>query len=449
MLKLRESGVEQHAINLLQQQGYEYIPPEYQETERENGTGVILRKRLETAIYNLNPAPPSQVREQAIREVTALSSQNLIESNEKFYDMLIEGVAEEHRKNGETVGARVWLIDFENPMNNNFAVCNQFTVTENNITKRPDVVLFINGIPVAVIELKNPADEKATVQKAFDQLQTYKQTIPSLFCYNGVLVASDGLEARAGSLTSGWSRFMAWKTVDGKREDPKTTPQIETLIKGMLRPEVLIDLIRHFTVFESTKSVHPETGQTLIQKEKKIAAYHQYHAVKEAVKSTIRASYGKKKTDLVESPEQFGLPGVKDQPRGDRKAGVVWHTQGSGKSLSMVFYAGLLVVSGEMENPTIVVITDRNDLDDQLFGAFAAGKNLLRQEPEQAESREHLKKLLKTSGGGVVFSTIQKFSPEDGGDSFELLSNRKNIVVIADEAHRSQYGFGAKTHFMK
>ena len=363
-------------------------------------------------------------------------------------------MAEEYQKNGETVGAKVRLMDFHNPPNNNLVVCNQFTVTENNpafghgtgITKRPDVVLFINGLPLVAVELKNPTDENATVQKAFAQLQTYKQVIPSLFCYNGILVASDGLDARAGSLTSGWTRFMAWKTVDGKKEDSSTTPQIETLIRGMLRPDVLLDLVRHFTVFEKTKKEDISSGLITIETVKKVAAYHQYHAVKEAVKSTIRASYGEK---IGEDPEAYSLPGVKDQAKGDRKAGVVWHTQGSGKSLSMVFYAGLLVVNQEMKNPTIVVITDRNDLDDQLFGAFVAGKNLLRQEPKQAESRSELKQLLKTAGGGVVFSTIQKFLPEDGSENFELLSDRKNIVVIADEAHRSQYGFAAKTFFVK
>ncbi len=454
MASLYESDVEQLAIELLENQGYRYLSPEKQETERQNLSDVVLRGRLKTAIDSLNPTIPAKVREQALRQVVAFSGQNLIESNEAFYQMLIERVAEEYQKNGETVGAKVRLIDFDNPLNNNFVVCNQFTVTENNpvsgygtgITKRPDVVIFINGLPLVVIELKNPTDENATVQKAFDQLQTYKQVIPSLFCYNGVLVASDGLDTRAGSLTSGWSRFMAWKTVDGKMEDPSTTPQIKTLIRGMLRPDVLLDLIRHFTVFEKTKTEDASTRLIRIETVKKIAAYHQYHAVKEAVKSTIRASYGKK---IEEDPEAYGLPGVKSQPKGDRKAGVVWHTQGSGKSLSMVFYAGLLVVNTEMKNPTIVVITDRNDLDDQLFGAFVAGKNLLRQEPRQAESRSDLKQLLKTAGGGVVFSTIQKFLPEDGSENFELLSDRTNIVVIADEAHRSQYGFGAKTFFIK
>ena len=449
MTTLYESDIEEHTIALLQQQGYEYISFEQQEAERKGASDIILHDRLKNAIYKLNPKLPENVREQALREVVALSGQNLIESNEKFYEMLIEGIKEEYQKDGETVGAQVKLMDFEYPQNNDFAVCNQFTVTENNTTKRPDIVIFINGLPVAVVELKNPTDEKATAQKAFDQLQNYKQTIPTLFCYNGVLVASDGLEARAGSLTSGWSRFMVWKTVDGVKEDPKTTPQIETLIKGMLRPDVLIDLIRNFTVFESAKDENTQTGLITVKKEKKIAAYHQYHAVKEAVGSTIRALCRESRTVLHEKPEGYGLPSVKDQPEGDCKAGVVWHTQGSGKSLSMLFYAGLIATSKEMANPTVVVITDRNDLDDQLFDAFAAGERLLRQSPVQATNRQHLKELLQTASGGVVFSTIQKFSPEGDSENFELLSNRSNIVVIADEAHRSQYGFAATTHFIK
>ena len=454
MATLYESDVEQLAIELLENQGYLYLSPEEQEAERQNLSDVVLQARLKSAIDKLNSDLPDDVREQARRQALALSGQNPIQSNEIFYQMLIEGVAENYQRNGETVGAKVRLIDFDDPLNNDLVVCNQFTVTENNppsgygasITKRPDVVLFINGLPLVVIELKNPTVVKATVQQAFNQLQTYKEVIPSLFCYNGALVASDGLDAKAGSLTSGWSRFMAWKTMDGKKVDSAQTPQLVTLIRGMLRPDVLLDLIRYFSVFEQVKKEDVCTGVITIETVKKIAAYHQYHAVKEAVKSTLRAAYGEK---IGEDPEAYDLPGVKSQPKGDRKAGVVWHTQGSGKSLSMVFYAGLLVVNREMKNPTIVVITDRNDLDEQLFDAFVAGKVLLRQAPKQAESRADLKQLLRTAGGGVVFTTIQKFLPEGGSEDFELLSNRKNIVVIADEAHRSQYGFGAKTCFVK
>ncbi len=454
MTSIYESDVEQLALELLERQGWSYLSPEAQEFERQDFSDVVLGTRLQAAIDKLNPAIPNEVRVQARRRALALAGQNPVASNELFHEMLREGVTEDRQKDGETIGVKVRLIDFDTPLNNDFVVCNQFTVTKNKplsghgtgVTKRPDIIMFVNGLPMVIIELKNPADENATPRKAFDQLQTYKETISSLFCYNGVLVASDGLDAKAGSLTAGWSRFMAWKTVDGKKEDPNTTPQLLTLIKGMLRPDVLLELVRHFSVFEKVKQEDPASGQISIETIKKVAAYHQYHAVKEAVKSTIRASSGE---NVEEDPGVYNLPGVKGQPRGDRKAGVVWHTQGSGKSLSMVFYAGLLVVHREMNNPTIVVITDRNDLDDQLFDAFVAGKELLRQVPKQAESRAQLKQLLQTAGGGIVFSTIQKFLPEDGSENFQLLSNRHNIIVIADEAHRSQYGFGARTHFVK
>ena len=446
MTPIYEAEVEDWVINLLQEQGYSPLSAEEQETERDRFSDVLLRRRLEAAIGRLNPELPAEVRTQALQEVVDLPGDDPIKSNEVFYQMLVEGVRVEHQRNGERVGATVQLIDFANPMNNDFAVCNQITVQENKAVRRPDVALFVNGMPLVVMELKNPTDPAATVEKAFHQLQTYKQDIPTLFCYNGVLVASDGHDAKAGSLTAGRDRFMEWKTVDGKKEDSPTTPQLETLVKGMLRPKVLLDLVRHFTIFEKTTTEDAATGARRIETIKKIAAYHQYHAVKEAVKSTLRAVG--KNAAVEEEPGTYGLPDVRTQPLGDRKAGVVWHTQGSGKSLSMVFYAGLLIVHPDMANPTIVVITDRNDLDDQLFRAFDVGAPLLRQAPKQAESRADLKQLLRTGGGGVVFSTIQKFSPEEG-ETFELLSERENIVVIADEAHRSQYGFAARTLFTK
>lgn len=351
MTKIYESDIENFAIELLEKQGYSYLPPEKQEAERENLSEVVLRGRLKSAIDKLNPNIPDDAREQALREVLNLPSQNLIENNEVFHQMLTDGVSVEYQKNGDTVGDKVWLIDFGNPLNNDLLVCNQFTVIENEKTKRPDVVLLINGLPLVVMELKNPTDENATVKKAYTQLQNYKKAISSLFYYNGVLVASDGLDAKMGSLTAGWSRFMVWKTVDGVKEDKSTVPQIETLINGMLRPDVLLDLVKQFTVFEKTKKEDLETGLTSVETVKKIAAYHQYHAVKKAVESTKDAS----------------------QENGSRKVGVVWHTQGSGKSLSMVFYAGKIVL--ELDNPTIVVITDRNDLDDQLFDNLQAVNN--------------------------------------------------------------------------
>ena len=300
---------------------------------------------------------------------------------------------------------------------------------------------------MVVIELKNPADENATVKSAFKQLQTYKATIPGLFAYNGFMVISDGLEAKAGTLSSGMSRFMAWRSADGKEEASNMVSQLETLINGMLNKETLLDLIRHFIVFEKSKKEDAKTEIVTITTVKKLAAYHQYYAVNRAVESTLRATgyqlqSGTSVSMALEPPEDYGLAGVKTQPKGDRKGGVVWHTQGSGKSLSMVFYTGKIVLA--LDNPTVLVITDRNDLDDQLFDTFAASTQLLRQEPKQAENRDDLKEKLKVASGGVIFSTIQKFQP-DNGNVYETLSERENIVVIADEAHRTQYGFQAKT----
>ena len=440
MTLIYESDVEKLCIELLEEQGYRYLSPENQETERGELSEVILKDRLRHAIDSLNPGIPSDALEYAYKLVINLATQNLVENNEHFHTMLTEGVKVEYLKDGHSRGAEIQLIDFENPEKNNLVVTNQFTVVQDHANKRPDVVLLINGLPLVVIELKNPTDENATVKKAFTQLQNYKNAIPGLFFYNSILVASDGLDAKTGSLTAGFSRFMNWKTVDGVKEDKSTIPQMDTLIRGLLRPDVLLDMIKQFTVFEKSKSEDPKTGMVRVETVKKIAAYHQYHAVNKAVISTTRAVG---MNSLVsEKPEHYGLPSVERQTFGDHKAGVVWHTQGSGKSLSMVFYTGKIVL--ELNNPTVVVITDRNDLDEQLFETFAGCKQLLRQEPVQANSRADLKKLLKTTGGGIVFTTIQKFSPEDGENDFDLLSVRENIVVIADEAHRTQYGFGAK-----
>lgn len=421
MSKIFESTIEEFVIELLQNQGWQYLSPEDQELERPNLSEVVLKNRLKQAIEVINPDISEEACEQALRQVLNLPSQNLIDNNEAFHRLLTEGIEIEVMGEEGIKGDKVWLVDFAHPENNEFVVCNQFTVIENNINKRPDVVLFVNGLPLVVIELKNPIDENATVQKAFTQLQNYKNSIPSLFYYNDALVASDGLDARAGTISSDISRFLAWKSSDGFKEDTATTPQIETLIKGMLGKNVLLDLIRHFIVFEKSKKEDAKTGLSSVVNIKKIAAYHQYFAVNRAIEETLRAT----------------------SEQGNGKAGVVWHTQGSGKSLSMVFYTGKSVL--ELNNPTIVVITDRNDLDDQLFDTFASCKQLLRQEPVQAHNRENLKELLKVAGGGIIFTTIQKFFPEDGSANFDLLSERKNIIVIADEAHRSQYGFGAKT----
>ncbi|MDX9695970.1 MAG: type I restriction endonuclease subunit R [Bacteroidales bacterium] len=459
MSRITEHSIEEFAIELLDKLGYEYIyapniAPDGETPKRETYEQVLLVERIQNAVKRINKSIPANAQSEAIKEIQRIASPELLANNEAFHKLLTEGIPVSKRVDGDDRGDRVWLIDFKNPYNNDFVVANQFTVVENNNNKRPDVVLFVNGIPLVVIELKNAADENATIHSAFKQIETYKSIIPTLFTYNGFVVISDALEAKAGSISAGFSRFMAWKSRDGQTEASHLVSQLETLIQGMLNKETLIYLIRHFIVFEKSKREDPETGVITISTVKKLAAYHQYYAVNRAVESTLRASglsvkknhtYYSEETPLRmagESPEDYGLPGVKKQPVGDRKGGVVWHTQGSGKSLSMVFYTGKIVLA--MNNPTILVITDRNDLDDQLFDTFAASKQLLRQEPVQAEDRNQLKELLKVGSGGVVFTTIQKFQP-DNGNVYELLSNRENIVVIADEAHRTQYGFKAKT----
>jgi len=454
MTKITESEIEKFAIELLESSGYQYIyapdiAPDSGTPERQSFEEVLLLDRLQTAVGRINPSLPANAREDAIKQIKRLNSPELIANNEAFHRMLTEGISVSYQKDGNNRGDLVWLLDFESPENNDFIVSNQFTVIENNVNKRPDVILFVNGMPLVVIELKNPAEESATVKSAFKQLQTYKQAIPSLFTYNGFMIISDGLEAKSGPISAGFTRFMAWKTSDGKVEASPLIGQLETLIKGMLNKKTLLDLIRHFIVFEKSKKEDKETAIITIETVKKLASYHQYYAVNRAVESTLRASgYSETRTEnsdglmVMESPANYGLADVVSQPVGDRKGGVVWHTQGSGKSLSMVFYAGKIVLV--MDNPTILVITDRNDLDDQLFDTFAASKQLLRQEPVQAEDRDQLKKLLKVASGGVVFATIQKFQPDEG-NVYETLSERENIIVIADEAHRTQYGFKAKT----
>ena len=628
MPKLTENEIELHALDLLQSQGYEYIngtdiAPDGASAERPSFEEVILKARLESAVRRINTGIPIDAQQDAIKEVLRIASPDLLANNEKFHRLLTEGIPVTKRVDGEERGDRVFLVDFEHPLHNEFLVVNQFTVVEKGVHKRPDIILFINGLPLVVIELKNATDEKATVHAAFRQIETYKTMIPSLFTFNTLSVISDGLEAKAGTISAGLSRYMAWKSVDGVIEASSLVSQLETLIQGMLNPHTLLDLIRHFIVFEKSKK-EDANGVITVQTVKKAAAYHQYYAVNRAVESTLRASgylpsylpprptgtppeegngsaernvknqgdqylssgwvvedqrsrnsknyfslpynpklkerarelrqagnlsevlfwnqvknkqfkgfdfdrqkiignyivdfycpncqvvieidgsshddkveydkerdqyleslgltvihipvndimfelgnvmemlfnhpalsgtppkegngtrgTGRKDKDLIrEDPEAYGLPGVKQQPSGDRKGGVVWHTQGSGKSLSMVFYTGKIVLA--MDNPTVLVITDRNDLDDQLFDTFAASKQLLRQDPVQASDRKQLKDLLKVNSGGVVFTTIQKFQPEEG-NVFETLSDRENIIVIADEAHRTQYGFRAKT----
>ena len=405
---------------------------------------VVLKERLHSALQNINPNIPQDAINESIRKITLTESPSLIENNRRFHRMLTDGVDVSFMKDGREVHDKVWLLDLDDVENNDWLVVNQFTVIENQKNRRPDVVVFVNGLPLAVIELKNPADEKATIQTAFNQLQTYKNDIPSLFIYNELLILSDGLEARAGTLTSGWDRFMPWRTIDGKEITPKGSVELEVMLKGVFDKRRFLDLILNFIVFEDDGAII----------HKKIAAYHQYHAVNKAVGCTFSAcgilydetkligrypSFKEEKKWLVKEDGPKWGPGT--DHFGGQRIGVVWHTQGSGKSLSMVFYAGKVIRHPGMENPTTVVITDRNDLDDQLFGTFSHCKDLLRQSPIQAESRDHLKELLDVPSGGVIFTTIQKFFPEEKGIDYPELSIRKNIVVIADEAHRSQYGF--------
>ena len=445
MQKLTESAIETLATERLQSMGFDYvygpdIAPDAASPERESFADVLLLSRLRKAVARINPTLPNAALDEAIKTIQRISSPELLANNEAFHRLLTEGVNVSYQKDSNTRGDLVWLIDFANPDNNEFVVANQFTIIENNQNKRPDIILFVNGLPLVVIELKNAADENTTLTSAYRQLETYKQTIPSLFTYNGFVVISDGLEAKAGSISAGLSRFMAWKSADGTGEASHLISQLETLINGMLNKATLLDLIRHFIVFEKSSKEDSVTQQISISTVKKLAAYHQYYAVNAAVISTLRASA--EAAGVAQTPASYGLSDVRTQPKGDRKAGVVWHTQGSGKSLSMVFYTGKIVLA--LDNPTIVVITDRNDLDDQLFDTFAASSQLLRQEPKQVEDRQQLKELLKVASGGVIFTTIQKFQPKEG-NVYETLSERRNIVVIADEAHRTQYGFKAKT----
>ena len=382
--------------------GAERSDPDYRD--------VILERRLRQALVQLNRDLPPEALDDAFRKLTRIDAPSLITRNRNLHRMLVDGVNVEYaRPDGSIAGAQAQVLDFERPENNDWVAVNQFTVMEGQRTRRPDVVLFINGLPIAVLELKNPADESATIWTAFNQLQTYKHEIPSLFVYNALLVVSDGMEARVGSLSADAERFMPWRTVEGEELAPASTPQLQVVIRGLFEKRRLLDFLRFFIVFEDDGSGAPV---------KKIAGYHQFHAVNKALQTTIEAIH----------------------ETGDRRAGVVWHTQGSGKSLTMVFYAGRLVLQPELENPTIVVITDRNDLDDQLFGTFSRCDELLRQPPVQAEDREHLKTLLQVSSAGIVFTTIQKFMPAEG-DRYPELSNRRNVIVIADEAHRSQYDF--------
>ncbi|MEP6794920.1 MAG: HsdR family type I site-specific deoxyribonuclease, partial [Saprospiraceae bacterium] len=424
MAVISEDHIENIVIQEFLDLGYHFlsgpdISPDGLFQEREFNE-VVLKSRLQRAISKLNPKIPSEAREEAFRKVLRTNSPSLFQNNYQFHKYLTDGVEIEYRKGERIAGDKVWIIDYDDPENNEFLVVNQLTIIEGNTNKRPDIILFVNGLPLVVIELKNAADENANIQSAFNQLQTYKQAIPSLFHYNSLLIASDGWDALYGSLTASRQFFVPWRSIDGLVVADEEMPQMEVMAKGMLNKKVLLDLIRHFILFHQNKD----------EITKIVPRYHQYFAVNKAVETTKIAT-------AID---------------GDQRAGVIWHTQGSGKSLSMVFYAGKLVLS--LNNPTLVVLTDRNDLDQQLFDTFSLSQDLLRQTPVQAESRDDLKKLLNVTSGGIVFTTIQKFLPEieekievAGGKTknikgqYQQLSDRRNIVVIADEAHRSQYDF--------
>ena len=418
MAFISEADVETTLLEQMERLGYTRLAdnvtgPDGSAPERVACSDVILTGRMEAAVDRLNPHIPIEARHDALKKIIATETPSLIEENRRLHRALVEGIdVEFYAEDGTIRGDKVHLIDFDNIDANDWLVLNQFTVIENGANRRPDVVIFVNGLPLGVIELKNPGTETATLTSAYNQLQTYKTQIPSLFRTNSVLVISDGLTARIGSLTAKEERFMPWRTTDGTDVATKGSPEMAVLIKGVFDRRRFLDLIRDFTVFGDTGS-----GISKI-----IAGYHQYHAVRHAVECTVAAT----------------------SPEGDRKIGVIWHTQGSGKSLLMAFYAGQLVRRPELENPTIVVITDRNDLDDQLFGTFSMCRDLIRQTPIQADSRENLREVLNRASGGVVFTTLQKFSPANGETAYPVLTDRRNVVVIADEAHRSQYGFEAR-----
>jgi type I restriction enzyme, R subunit len=433
-----ESIVERAALAWLEAIGWcvahgPDVAPDMVAAERRDYGEVVLAQRLRDALARLNPALPTEALEEALRKLTRPGGAEPMQRNRNLHRLLVDGVTVEYRtREGELRGAQARVIDFEEPASNDWLAANQFSVTENKHSRRPDVVLFVNGVPLAVLELKNAADEDATIWTAFQQLQTYQAEIPSLFASNGVLVASDGIEARVGALGAGREWFKPWRTVAGERLADSHMPELQVVIEGVFEPRRFLDLVRDFLVFEDDGS-----GRLV----KKIAGYHQFHAVRVAVGETLRAAQLARGDQLSEGTGLYETGQRRGGKPGDRRVGVVWHTQGSGKSLTMAFYAGRVIREPAMENPTIVVLTDRNDLDDQLFGTFSRCKDLLRQSPVQAESRAKLRELLSVAAGGVVFTTIQKFFPEDKGDRHPTLSDRRNIVVIADEAHRSQYDF--------
>jgi type I restriction enzyme R subunit len=436
MTKFAESVVEEAALTWFESLGWvvKYGPeiaPGELFSERGDYGEVVLEGRLREALARFNPNLPPEALEDAFRKLRRPEGAELVARNRALHRCLVDGVTVEYRRgDGSIAGAQVRVVDFEAPENNDWLAVNQFSVVENKHNRRPDVVLFVNGLPLAVLELKNPADENATIWSAFHQLQTYQQELPTLLAYNALLVASDGVESRIGTLGAGREWFKPWRTISGEALADAKLAELEVAIRGVFEMRRFLDLLRHFLVFEDFG-----TRQLV----KKLAGYHQFHAVNVALQETLRAC----RSEVAEAPTEPGRYESRGRggSTGDRRVGVVWHTQGSGKSLTMAFYAGRVIREPEMSNPTIVVLTDRNDLDDQLFGTFSRCHDLLRQPPVQAENRADLREKLRVEAGGVVFTTIQKFFPEEKGDRQPVLSERRNIVVIADEAHRSQYDF--------
>ncbi len=441
-MTLNESTVEHAALSWFHELGYAiaagpHLAPGEPASERDSFADVVLVGRLRDAITRLNPNIPADARDEALRKVARIGSPSLLQTNRAVHRLIRDGVEVEYtRADGTIAGDHARLVDFANPLANDWLAVNQFAVTDGQHHRRPDIVVFIKGLPLGLIELKNAADEDATIWSAFQQLQTYKAEIPSLLNFNAVMVVSDGLQARIGSVTANEEWFKVWRTITGDADAPHSALELEVLVRGAFDRQRFLELLHHFIVFEEDA----DSGAL----HKIIAGYHQFHAVNVAVEETVRASGMTLSTAAVRDASGTYWAGRQhDGKPGDRRAGVVWHTQGSGKSFSMLFYAARVVRHEAMQNPTLVVLTDRNDLDDQLFGQFQRCHDLLRQTPLQATGRDHLRELLNRVSGGVVFTTIQKFMPEKG-EPMPLLSDRRNIVVIADEAHRSQYGFGSR-----
>ena len=425
MSGLDESTVEDAALEYLAQLGYQTawgpsLAPGEPGQERTSFEQVYLNARLRSAVRRINPGFDAALVDEAIKRLGRAESQNPVVENFRVHKLITEGVPVEHRgADGAVRTIRIWLIDYDEPTNNDWVAINQFTIIENGKNRRPDVIVFVNGIPLGLLELKNPTDEHATLKGAWNQLQTYRHDIPSLFVPNAVAVISDGTSAAMSSFTGGFEHFAPWKTVDG-REVVTNLPALEVLIKGIFDQRRFLDIVRNFVVFSEETVTDKKTGQKIKALIKRVTKYHQYWAVNAAVESTVKAS------------------GVD----GDRRGGVVWHTQGSGKSFEMVFYAAKIMRDPRMQNPTLVFITDRNDLDDQLFGEVFAPAEILPEKPVQADTRAGLRTILRRASGGIVFTTLQKFRPGEDGDTNPVLTDRRNVVVVADEAHRSQYGFG-------